>query len=399
MQYFFPLKTVIQEYPWGSYSSLNDLFDIPNPNNMPQAEVWMGAHLNGCSTITHNGVEISLKSFIDSDIDSILGAQTSHLFGELPFLFKILCAEQALSVQVHPNKSQAEDGFQKEHTAGIAITDSTRNYKDPNHKPELVFALTPYQAMNGFREFADILALFHQLNIDELSQVINQFEINLTESGLCQLFETLLSLNGNLKTICVEKLIAYAEQHSSDALFSLILNLAKQYPGDMGLFSPLLLNTITLAPGEAMFLDACTPHAYIKGSALEIMANSDNVLRAGLTQKHMDVSELISCLRCTPLRSDELLITPLAHGNAKHYDVPVRDFCFSVYTTTQNEPVQTNSAEILLAIDAPLTISHVNGETRTFEKGESVFIPAYAESYSASCQGAFARAYNSEHSI
>ncbi|CZF78140.1 Mannose-6-phosphate isomerase [Grimontia celer] len=391
---FFPLKNVIQDYAWGSYTSLTELFDMPNPEKKPQAEIWMGAHPNGCSKITVDNKETLLSDFIGSDMENILGASTTQQFGELPYLFKVLCAEKALSVQVHPSKAQAETGFAKEEAAGIPLSASFRNYKDPNHKPELVFALTDYTAMNGFRDYSDILGFFHQLNIEELASLVSALQDNQNEQGLSDFFGALLSLEGETKDAAVSKLLAYAGANQTDELFGLLLTLSEQYPGDIGLFSPLILNTLTLQPGEAMFLDACTPHAYIKGTGLEIMANSDNVLRAGLTPKHMDVPELISCTRCLPMPEETILLAPSIQGNAQHYPIPVPDFKFSVYRNTQDEVLSTQSAEILFAIDAPLTVSHSNGEAVTLQKGESVFIPAYVGDYQTSCEGLFARAYN-----
>ncbi|WP_028023219.1 mannose-6-phosphate isomerase, class I [Enterovibrio calviensis] len=396
--YFYPLNNVIQDYAWGSYSSLNTLFGMANPENKPQAEIWMGAHPNGCSTILVDGQETLLSDFINKDMAAVIGAKTAETFGELPYLFKVLCAEKALSVQVHPSKAQAEAGFAKEEAAGIPLTASVRNYKDPNHKPELVYALTSYTAMNGFRDYAEILAFFHQLNIDVLSELIANLDANQNEQGLSAFFEALLSLEGEQKEQAVNELLAFAADNQTDELFALLLTLSEQYPGDIGLFSPLILNTLTLQPGEAMFLDACTPHAYIKGTGLEIMANSDNVLRAGLTPKHMDVEELVACTRCVPMPKDTILLSPSSDasgkGNVKLYPIPVPDFNFGVYQQTENERLHTTSAEILMAIDAPMTVSHANGETVTLQKGESVFVPAFVGEYSVTCSGSFARAFN-----
>ncbi len=285
-------------------------------------------------------------------------------------------------------------GFAKEQDAGIPHSAGHRNYKDPNHKPELVYALTPYQAMNGFREIAQIVTLFRCLEIADLQALVVALEENQNEGGLRQFFEAMLSLRGETKETAVSGLLTYAEQHKDDALFALILELAEQYPGDIGLFSPLMLNVLTLQPGEAMFLDACTPHAYIKGTGLEIMANSDNVLRAGLTPKHMDISELVTSTRFVPMPADTLLLAPEQSEGGLHYPIPVPDFKFSVYHSQQETVLTMSSAEILLAIDEPVTVNHSNGETLTIEKGESMFIPNYAGSYTATSTGRFARAYN-----
>ncbi|SMY17034.1 mannose-6-phosphate isomerase, class I [Photobacterium aquimaris] len=391
---FFKMDNVIQDYAWGSVTSIEQLFAIPNPDQKPQAEMWMGAHANGCSVITVNGEAVRLADFIATDPDAIIGAETQAKFAELPYLFKVLAAENALSVQVHPSKHQAEIGYAKEEKIGIARNAANRNYKDPNHKPELVFALTPYQAMNGFRQISEIVALFQALNLEVINDLVATLAANQTEAGLGDFFAAMLSLEGENKDAAVQGLLAYCDTNQDQPLFSLLLELATQYPGDIGLFAPLMLNVLTLQAGEAMFLSACTPHAYIKGTGLEIMANSDNVLRAGLTPKFMDVPELVANTEFTSMAVDQLLLAPTVAGGGLDYIVPVPDFKFSVYKQVDDLALQNTSAEILFAIDAPLTVTHHNGETLTIEKGQSVFIPAYAKSYSAHCDGMFARAYN-----
>lgn len=157
---FFLMNNVIQNYAWGSTTSVNQLFGIENPTGEPQAEVWMGAHPNGCSVVMVNGEETKLSSLIAQDMNAFLSEEVANRFGELPYLFKVLAAEKALSIQVHPNKQQAELGFALEEKQDIPLTAANRNYKDPNHKPELVYALTEYQAMNGFRPTSEIISFF-----------------------------------------------------------------------------------------------------------------------------------------------------------------------------------------------------------------------------------------------
>jgi mannose-6-phosphate isomerase len=391
---FFLMDNVIQNYAWGSTTSIQHLFDIANPTKAPQAEIWMGAHPNGCSQIHVNGEPVSLLEMINQDKTAFLSAATAATFGELPYLFKVLAAANALSIQVHPSKQEAEIGFEKENQAGIPLNAGHRNYKDPNHKPELVYALTPYQAMNGFRPIAEIVKQFQTLNINAISTLVDAFAHNPTSQGLKTFFSALLSLTGEQKEHAVHSLLAYAHHHSDDDLFELILELAQQYPGDIGLFSPLMLNVLTLAPGEAMFLDARTPHAYLKGTGLEIMANSDNVLRAGLTPKHMDIEELASCTLFEEKPASSLLLKPIEENGALLFPVPVRDFKFAIYLNATQVKVKINSAEIIFAIDADTTLTHDNGESLTVKKGHSIFIPAYAEHYQLSSLGRVARAYN-----
>lgn len=391
---FFKMDNVIQNFPWGSVTSIHKLFGTANPDGLHQAEIWMGAHASGCSTIAVLGKQVLLSHFIAADPDAVLGTSTQAMFGELPYLFKVLAAENALSIQVHPSKKDAEIGFAKEEVAGIPYNAPNRNYKDPNHKPELVFALTPYQAMNGFREIKDIVAQFEALNIVILVDIVKVLSRQQNEQGLQTFFQGILCLRGEAKKVAINELLTYADNHQEDELFALTLELAAQYPGDIGLFAPLMLNVLTLQPGEAMFLDACTPHAYIQGTALEIMANSDNVLRAGLTPKYIDVPELVANTRFVTKPVASLLLDPEQGEDCLHYIVPVADFKFSVYQQTSDTPINNRGAEVLFAVDASLTVKHENGETITIAKGESVFIPAYAQHYSATCNGCFARAYN-----
>ncbi|MBY8069973.1 mannose-6-phosphate isomerase, class I [Vibrio fluvialis] len=391
---FFVMKNKIQNYAWGSSDSIEQLFDIANPNKHPQAEIWMGAHPNGCSEVELNGSSLLLSELIAQDKSRFLSQQTAAQFGELPYLFKVLAAAQALSVQVHPSKEEAQAGYAKENAAGIDIKAANRNYKDPNHKPELVYAITPYQAMNGFRSISSIIDHFEPLKIECIQPLVEELRNNQHEQGLQQFFTLLLSLTGDAKRQAVEKLLAYAQSHQSQSISTLILELAEQYPNDIGLFAPLMLNVLTLQPGEAMYLDARTPHAYLKGTGLEIMANSDNVLRAGLTPKHMDVLELAKCTRFAEKPESTLLLTPIEQDGALLYPVPVDDFKFALYTKPSQTSVTVSSAEIIFPIDEDATLISDEGIEVTIRKGQSVFVPAYTAHYQLSSAGRVARAYN-----
>ncbi|MNO94927.1 Mannose-6-phosphate isomerase [compost metagenome] len=389
---FLLMQNPIQGYDWGSHDALTTLFGIPNPAGKPQAELWMGAHPNGCSEVTLAGNVQRLSTLIERAPAAVLGDATVARFGSLPFLFKVLCAEKALSIQVHPSKAQAEAGFAKEEAAGIDPKAANRNYKDPNHKPELVFALTPYQAMNGFRAIPAILALFGRMGLPALAELTEALRQSQDEAGLQHFFHQLLVLEGTRKEEALAGLLAYAAAHQDEETFALITSLAAQYPGDVGLFSPLLLNVVTLQPGQAMYLDACTPHAYVRGTGLEIMANSDNVLRAGLTPKYIDVAELLDCTRCLPKPDDQILLAPHLDGAVQHFEVPVPDFTFSVYPAGEHA-LTTASAEILFAIDGTVTLQQGEQSLR-LEKGQSAFVPAATGHYRLLAEGRVARAGN-----
>ncbi|EHK9004213.1 mannose-6-phosphate isomerase, class I [Vibrio vulnificus] len=399
---FFKLDNPVKNYEWGSKTAIQSLFGIDNPNGEPQAEIWMGAHPNGCSTVYIDGESVLLSKLIQSNQEGILSKATAEQFGELPYLFKVLAAGQALSIQVHPSKDEAEVGFAREEVQGIDRSAAQRNYRDPNHKPELVYALTPYQAMNGFRAFDDVLARFTHMvgavHMPTVQALLEVFKANNTSYGLKAFFTGLLSLQGDDKLQSLAALLEYVKLHQKqdleDDLCGLVLELAQSYPSDIGLFAPFMLNVLTLKPGQAMYLDARTPHAYLKGAGLEIMANSDNVLRAGLTPKHIDVDELAKCTLFEEKPVESLLCQPETDGYYHHYPVSVPDFNFDCFMQADDTEVQLRSAEILFAIDCDATLSHKSGEKITITKGESVFIPAYAQEYTLSSKGRVARAYN-----
>ena len=388
------MENKIQNYAWGSRSSIHELFGFENESQQPQAEVWMGTHPKGCSMVTFDQHSMLLSELINSNKSAYLSSNIAQYFGDLPFLFKILAADKALSIQVHPSKSQAEKGFEQEEKAGIPLTADHRNYKDANHKPELVYALTDYQAMNGFRAYDEILKFFTDLHIVELTDLVEDFSHTLTPQGLKTFFSSLLTLSPQRKHNALDQLLTYARVHQDQVEFALVIELNHQYSNDIGLFSPLLLNIITLQSGEAMYLSANTPHAYIKGTGLEIMANSDNVLRAGLTPKHIDVDELIKCTDFIPIAFDDLILSPQKEGLFDSYDIPVNDFNFGIIHSPKDTKVEIHSAEILMAIDSDVELYSQNEEVIILTKGQSVFIPAYIGSYILSSHGRVARAFN-----
>ncbi|MEI8596261.1 mannose-6-phosphate isomerase, class I [Photobacterium sp. Hal280] len=391
---FFPLNNTIKDYEWGSKSSLKELFGFENKSNAHQAELWMGIHPCGCSLVKVDTEEISLSSLINRDKDDILSKRVSDEFGELPFLFKVLAAESPLSVQVHPNKTQAIDGFNTENELGISIDSAIRNYKDENHKPELVYAITQFQVMAGFKSYQEINECWSYFSVPKIDKAFNgQVEIN-NDHDLELFFSILLTLSGDDKIDAVSQLKNYVKDHKYDHHSILVNDLLQRYADDLGAFSPLLLNVFTLNPGQSLFITSGIPHAYIHGTALEVMANSDNVLRAGLTNKNIDIVELTKCTNFKPTAISELICNPVSiAGNISRYEVPVSDFCFEVYSNSQNQLISVDSAEIVFSLDDSLTLRHESGEVMTIDKGDSVFIPHYAKSYSISAIGRVIRVF------
>ncbi|AUZ66235.1 TPA: mannose-6-phosphate isomerase [Citrobacter amalonaticus] len=382
----------VQNYAWGSKTALTELYGLANPQQLPMAELWMGAHPKSSSKIEDaSGQVVSLRDVIDGNQSALLGDAVAKRFGELPFLFKVLCAAQPLSIQVHPNKRNSEIGFAKENGAGIPMDAAERNYKDPNHKPELVFALTPFLAMNAFREFSEIVSLLQP--VAGAHTAIAHFLEQPNAERLSQLFAALLSMQGEEKSRALAILKAALETQQGEPWQTIRL-IAEFYPDDSGLFSPLLLNVVKLNPGEAMFLFAETPHAYLQGVALEVMANSDNVLRAGLTPKYIDIPELVANVKFEAKPANQLLTTPVKHGAELDFPIPVDDFAFSLHDlSAQETAIDQQSAAILFCVEGEALLR--KGEQRLVLKpGESAFISAEESPVSVSGVGRVARVYN-----
>ncbi|MCG9630018.1 mannose-6-phosphate isomerase, class I [Vibrio sp. Isolate30] len=392
----FKLDNVIQNYAWGSKDSINQLFGIVNPNQEPQAEIWMGAHPNGCSKV--GGTGEALSNVIDENKVDVLGGYTAARFGELPFLFKVLAAETPLSIQVHPNKRKSEMGYERENALGIPLNASNRNYKDPNHKPELVYALTFYKAMNGFRPIEDIISLFEEANIPSLAIELNVLKANADSDALKAFFTAIMSLEGEKKEAALNELEAAHQRSAKTVMGREAMQYSKDfkqhYPGDIGLFAPLMLNTVELAPGEAMFLFAETPHAYVQGTGLEIMANSDNVLRAGLTPKYIDVPELIDNTIFEPIKPENIRLKPVLKEGKMSYPIPVDDFGFDILSASDESKSQyLRSAEILFCVEGEATVTS-EGQSITLKPGESVFVSNNSSVYQYQGNGILARAFN-----
>ncbi len=390
------LDNVIQTYAWGSKTSIGELFGIANPYQQPQAEIWMGAHPNGCSKVEQSGQLLS--ELIEQDKNNILGEYTAERFGELPYLFKVLAAQTPLSIQVHPNKRKSELGFARENEQGIELSAANRNYKDPNHKPELVYALTFYKAMNGFRPIAQIVALFEEVSIPSLSVEIAALKSEQNSQGLQAFFTAIMSLEGARKESALNELYAAYERPAKTAMgreaLAYSADFRTHYDGDIGLFSPLMLNTIELAPGEAMFLHAETPHAYVQGTGLEIMANSDNVLRAGLTPKYIDVPELIDNTIFEPIQPEDIKLAPTHKDGKQFYPIPVDDFGFDILPSVDAAKSQyVRGAEIVFCVEGEVTVS-VAETNLTLKAGESAFITNDSKAYQYQGKGILARAYN-----
>lgn len=346
-----PLSTVIRPYEWGSRTALPELLGA-EPTGRPQAELWAGAHPAAPSAV--DGTPLNV--LIDRDPAGMLGAASVARFGPtLPYLLKVLAVEKPLSLQVHPTTAQAEAGFAAEEARGIPIDDRTRTYKDPFHKPEMVCALTDFHGLCGFRNPRETADLLESLGVPELRPWATTLRTAPPAEALRTVLTEMLDARSVLSAVEPVLTGAYAD-------------IARAHPGDPGILAALLLNHVELKPGEALFLDAGVPHSYLGGLAIEVMANSDNVLRCGLTGKHVDIPELMRVVEFAPS-------TPARVEPAGNRYRPGADEFTLVRHDLTDDPVE-------LPNGFPQTLLCLEGEARlasmTLTRGEAAFIPATA---------------------
>ena len=384
------LKNTVQDYAWGSLTAIPELLGQPATGS-PQAELWMGAHPKAPSQVYHDGKWESLLQVIEAHPADVLGKEAAEKFGgKLPYLFKVLAAAKPLSIQAHPNSHQAREGFERENRLGISLMSSNRNYKDDNHKPECICALTRFWGMNGFRRIPEIVKYLGSLCGDVLKDEISLLENQPDSQGLKRLFQSLLTMPPEKKTAAISSAVSHAGSFNvprdllADPVFQWIQRLHAEYPKDLGVLFPALFNLFCLEPGQALYLASGEPHAYLEGVGIELMANSDNVLRGGLTQKHLDVPELLNIL--TFQEQVPSVILPRKCSEVEWvYDTPAEEFSLSVISVFPKlywiSPGK-RSAEILLCTQGQLVLDSGPGDDPIhLFKGVSVVIPASVEQY------------------
>lgn len=335
------LEGIVRPYAWGSRSAIAGLRGLPVPSPHPEAELWFGAHPAAPARCVRgdepaDAAHRDLLAVITDDPTRELGEPTAKRFGQrLPFLLKVLAADEPLSLQAHPSSEQAAEGFARENAAGIPIDAPDRNYRDPSHKPELVVALTPFDALTGFREPEQTVALLKELQVSELDPYLGMLAGQPDSEGLRALFTTWLTLPEQLIAALIPAVldgaVALLGRGTTEfaPVLRTVLELGEMYPNDPGVLASLLLNRISLEPGEGVYLPAGNLHAYLSGVGVEIMANSDNVLRGGLTPKHIDVPELLRVLNFTPADPAELSPTFRTVGAERIYLTPAPEFRLS----------------------------------------------------------------------
>ncbi|MCP4681355.1 MAG: mannose-6-phosphate isomerase, class I [Desulfobacterales bacterium] len=380
------LKNPVQEYEWGSRTAIQSLIDTGDSSERPMAELWMGAHPRASSEVLVNGRWEPLTHIIKRDPDTILGKSIAAKYSNsLPFLFKILAAERPLSIQVHPDLEQAGDGFIRENNLGISLDAPNRNYRDQNHKPEILCALTRFQGLKGFRKPQEIIALLEKVLPSELALELNDLKKEPGPNGLRRFFGALLSMEETRQKQVVSRGVKFAEKYAGDNEgFEWMIKLNEEYPGDMGIFSPAILNLVHLEPGEAVYLPSGELHAYLHGVGIELMANSDNVLRGGLTSKHVDVPELLEIVNFEPAPSRK--VKPVKSGDRlKTFVTPAKEFLLSVISVDKRQSFaspQDRGVEVLICMEGEAGIKDLgSGEVLALNKGVSVIVPAAVPRY------------------
>jgi mannose-6-phosphate isomerase len=359
------LECTVMPYAWGSKTAIASLTGRP-PSERPEAEMWMGAHPIAPSLVERNGVRAALDAIIAANPEREIGAAALSAFGpRLPFLLKVLAAAEPLSLQAHPTLERARRGFDDEEARGIPKGAPHRNYKDPYHKPELLCALGPFVALSGFRSAGEIGAILDAFDASEL---------DVRTRGVATAFRALMRSPDRERLVAkVCKAAAapgpFAEERA------LTLRLARLYPGDVGIVSALFLKLVRLARGEALYLGAGNLHAYVEGTGVEIMASSDNVLRGGLTPKHVDVEELLAVLDFDAPETRVLVPHPIGDGEFV-YNTPACEFRLSRIDVHGKLPRNTGGPEILLVAEGTMRANDVS-----LTQGRSAFVPAATGSY------------------
>lgn len=377
------LTPAVQHYAWGSRTAIPELLGIPATDG-PVAEAWFGTHASAPSRcVAPDGAPVPLSALVARDARAALGADVVARFGpRLPYLLKVIAAERPLSLQVHPHLERARTGYDEEDAAGIPVDAPHRNYRDRNHKPELVYALTQFEALSGFRAPRRAAELFAGLDTPLAERLHAMLVEHPSSEAIRAVFTRLLEPSTRPSSSEVAELAAAVARREADSSPSpradaTVALLQEAYPGDPGVVTSLLLNPVTLQPGEAMFVPAGCVHAYLHGVAVEIMASSDNVLRAGLTPKHVDIAELLR--NVDDIAAPPIRVAPETfHGATRVFYAPVDDFELSVTDIADHDlhPLPGRGPRILLCLDGQVEVVAPAADALTLVRGQAAFVPA-----------------------
>ena len=387
----YEIENVLRDYAWGSTTAIASLLGRPESGG-PEAELWIGAHPDSPSVaqVPEDGTRSPLDALISSDPEHFLGAESVSAFGpRLPFLAKILAAAQPLSLQVHPSLEQAREGFARENADGVDAHAPNRNYKDDNHKPEMIFALTPFEALCGFRPAAETREVFQYIarafpegggSPALVQALIDDLAAADEGAGLRQAFERLITGGQSVAedtALVVEALLSRASLEPYPAELGTVISLNEKYPGDPGVLISLLLNRISLKPGEAVYLPAGNVHAYLHGLGVEVMASSDNVLRGGLTPKHVDVPELLNTIDFHPVAVPMLDAEKTVMGQ-ELFRPPFEEFQLQrieLGPEAAPVPLAQSGAAVVIVVAGEVYLDSPKGDLQ-LSRGRSAFIAA-----------------------
>ncbi|NNU28134.1 mannose-6-phosphate isomerase, class I [Isoptericola sediminis] len=394
MTVLHPLANPVQRYDWGSPTRIPTLLDLP-VDGLPVAELWLGAHRSAPST----SAGVPLHEIVRADPSAVLGDRVADRFGpRLPYLLKVLAADRSLSLQVHPRPHLARAGFHRENRLGIPVDAPERSFHDDQHKPEMVVALTEFDGLAGFRTPRSTLALLEGLPGPLVEEVRSALRADRSATGVRAAFSALLSSRGAASCRqAVDETVAAVRARleagsPSERADATVVALSAEHPGDPGVIASLLLNRVTLDPGEALYLPPGEVHAYLSGVAVEVMASSDNVLRAGLTSKHVDVEALLECASFAPRRpATPEITTSGSRGQVVTYRAPVPEFALTTADVDPSEAVDlpTSGPRIVLCLDGSveLTAGGSGAEPLRLSHGASVFVPHDAGTLSVTGAG------------
>lgn len=392
------LTATIQPYAWGSTTALAELMGTP-PTGEPQAELWLGAHPAAPSHVDRGHGPVALDELLAAGPTAELGPALARRFGpRLPFLLKVLAVDTPLSLQVHPDPAQAAAGFARENALGIPLDAPHRTYRDDQHKPEMIVALTRFRALCGFRSPRRCADLLELLDVPGLRPYAAALHAR-PDDALRQVFTAFLTPPAGLLTAVTEAVRRVgADGGPLAADLAAYTAITHAHPGDPGLLPALMLNHVELEPGQALFLGAGIAHAYLSGLGVEIMASSDNVLRCGLTPKHVDAAELLEIVRFTalPVRA---LAACWDEASGEHvYPAPVDDFGLSRFDLVRTDAPRTLTADgpqIVLCVRGEATVAS-EGRSVGLGPGRAVYAPA-GETLRLSGEGQVFRATSARH--
>jgi mannose-6-phosphate isomerase len=380
------LRNKVRPYAWGSRTVIAELQGRYAPTPHPEAELWMGAHPDDPSTVLDpDGGERSLLELVDTDPVGQLGERYARRWANrLPFLLKVLAADEPMSMQVHPSLAQAQAGHAREEAAGLPRLASHRNYPDPTAKPELVCALTEFHILAGFRDADRTLDLLHDLSTPGLDRYTDLLAAQPDSDGLRALFTTWITLPSSvldhLLPEVLDACVVHVKEHGPfDLECRTVLELGERYPGDPGVLAALLLNRLVLGPGEAVYLVPGRMHAYLRGTAVEILANSDNILRGGLTPKHVNVPELLQVVDFAHgdlpvLRGEQIAPHVVTYPtDASEFELSRLDWPAGRSTAV---PLRHDGPQVLICTDGAVRLTTAAGCTVRLGRGDSAWVPA-----------------------